>query len=148
MNLSGDASAGAGAVNRSALAPSGGWHSGGGQLAFWLIASIGTIVLCVAWFWYGLSFFEEMTEQGKAVAASSSMAGFGLLVGGIPLVIAHVLVLVRLLVIGAKYHSRRAVGIVFALLAVSVASALGIAVNELLWTGDLFAMSAAHIQRL
>jgi hypothetical protein len=144
MNPSGDTSFGVGAVKQSALAPSGGWRSGAGQLAFWLIASVGTIVLCVAWLWYGMSFFEEMTEQCKAAAANNSMAGFGLVVGGIPLVIVHVLMLLPMLVIGAKYRSKRAGGVVLAVVVVLVASGFGIAVNELLWEGELFAMSAAH----
>jgi hypothetical protein len=91
-----------------------------------------------------MSFFEEMTEQCKSVAAGSSEAGFGLVVGEIPLVIVHVLILVPMLVIGAMYHSNRAGGVVLAVVVVLVASGFGIAVNELLWEGELFAMSAAH----
>lgn len=121
-----------------------GWSSDGGRLAFWLVAGIGTIVLCIAWFWYGLTFFDEMTEQCKAVAAGSTSAGTGLLLGGIPLVFAYVFVLLPLLLIGARYHSPRSRGILLALGVVAAASALSIGLNELLWMGDLFAMSAAH----
>tara|TARA_R110002124_G_C8807241_1_gene502896 strand:+ start:278 stop:724 length:447 start_codon:yes stop_codon:yes gene_type:complete len=135
--------AGVGIVKPSALAPSGGWRSGAGQLAFWLIAAVGTIVLTVAWFWYGLSFSEEMTEQCKSAAANSSMAGFGLAFGGIPLVIIHVLTLVPMLVIGAMYYSKRTSGVVLAVVVVVAASGFGIIVNELLWGGQLFTMSAA-----
>ncbi|MGV8912425.1 MAG: hypothetical protein ACOH14_07395 [Rhodoglobus sp.] len=131
-------------VKQSALAPSGGWRSGAGQLSFWLITSVGTIVLCVAWAWYGLSFFEEMTEQCKSVAAGSSEAGFGLVVGGIPLVIVHVLIFVPMLVIGAKSYSKRADGVVLAVVVVVAASGFGIVVSELLWAGKLFTMSAAQ----
>jgi hypothetical protein len=117
-----------------------------GQTGFWSVATIGAVVLCLAWFWYGLSFFDEMTEQCKAVAASSSMAGTGLLLGGGPLVFAHLVVLLPLLLIGIKYRSPRRMGILVAVAAVLVASALGIVVNELLWTGDLFTMSAGAAQ--
>lgn len=143
MSRSGGSYSGTRAVKQSALAPSGGWRSGAGQLAFWLIAVAGTIVLCVGWFWYGLSFSEEMTEQCRSVAANSSMAGFGLAFGGIPLVIIHVLTLVPLLVIGAMYYSKRTSGVALAVFVVAAASGFGIIVNELLWEGQLFTMSAA-----
>lgn len=147
MSLSTDPFAGLGG-NGSAHIPEErpGWSSAKGQAAFWTIAAIGTVVLCLAWFWYGFSFFEEMTEQCKAVAASSSMAGTGVLFAGPPVVFAHLAVLLPLLLIGAKYRSPRRTGILFAVVAVLVASALGIAVNELLWSGELFAMSADAAQ--
>jgi hypothetical protein len=136
--------AGNGSAHRPEERP--GWSSAGAQAAFWTIAAIGTVVLCLAWFWYGLSFFDEMTEQCKAVAASSSMTGTGLLFAGPPVVFAHFAVLLPLLLIGARYRSPRRSGILLAVVAVLVVSALGIAVNELLWSGDLFAMSAGAAQ--
>lgn len=145
MNPSADPSAALGGNDSARVRePSGAWHSAGGLAAFWSVAAIGPFVLCVAWVWYGFAFFEEMTEQGKAVAASNTMAGLGLMVGGIPLIVAHLIVLWPLLVLGANYYSRRGVGILLAVVAVAVASAAGIAVGELVWTGNLFAMSAAH----
>lgn len=121
-----------------------GWRSDAARAAFWIVAGGGAVLLCAGWFWYGFAFFEEMTEHCKSLAAGSSETGFGLVVGGIPVALVHILVLVSLLLIGANYHSRRTVGLVLALVAVTVASALGIAANQLLWTGQLFTMSAAH----
>lgn len=126
--------------------PNVGWHSAGGRAAFWIVAGAGALVLCLAWFWYGLSFFEEMTEQCKSLAAGSSESGLGLLFGAPPLVLVYLLLLVSLLLIGTKYHSRPRRGALLALVVIAAASALGIAVNELLWTGDLFAMSAERAQ--
>lgn len=147
MSLSDDPFAGLGG-NGSSYTPEehSGWYSPGRQDAFWTVAAIGTVVVCLAWFWYGLAFSEEMTEQCKAVMASSSMAGTGLLLGGVPLVIAHLAVLLPLLLIAAKYRSPRRTGIIVAVVVVLVASALGIAVNELVWSGNLFAMSADAAQ--
>jgi hypothetical protein len=148
MSLSDDAFAGLGGKSSAAHIPEQrpGWSSTGGRAAFWTVTAIGTILICLGWFWYGLSFFEEMTEQCKALAADSSMAGQGLLFAGTPLVFAHCVVLLPLLLIGAKYRSPRRAGILSAVVAVLVASALGIAVNELVWSGDLFAMSADAAQ--
>ena len=145
MNLSDDPFAGLGGDgNERVREPVVGWSSDGSRLAFWLIGAAGTVVLCVAWFWYGLVFLDEMTEQCKAVAAGSSSVGTGLLLGVPPLVVAYLVILIPLLLVGAKYHSRRSRGLLLALLTVAVASAISIGVNELLWTGNLFAMSAAH----
>ena len=119
-----------------------GWRSPEGRSAFWSVAVIGTVILCVAWFWYGLAFHEEWSDQGKAVSAGTTMAGFGFWGGGVPLVFAHLLLLTPLLLIGAKSHSRRAAGIAQALAAVAVASAVGIAVNQWLFAGMLFTMYA------
>lgn len=145
MNPSDDPFAGLGSDGSARFRePLVGWSSDGARLAFWLIAIAGTAVLCLAWFWYGLAFFDEMTEQCKSVAAGSSSAGTGLLLGGLPLVLSYLVILILLLLVGAKYHSQRRRGLLIALLAVAVASVISIGVNELVWTGDLFAMSAAH----
>jgi len=126
--------------------PSTGWRSDRARAAFWVVAGSGALVFCLAWFWYGLAFNEEMTEQCKSLAAGSSESGLGLLLGGVPLVFVHIVFLVSLLSVGTKYHAQRARGAVLALVAIAVASAIGIGVNELVWTGDLFAMSAEHAQ--
>ncbi len=112
---------------------------------FWVLASFGLLALCAAWFWYGLAFSEEMTEQGKSLAAGSSGAGTGLLLGVPPLVFVHLAVLIPLLVIGAKYHSRPDRGVVLALIVVAVAGAVGIVLGQVLWGGCLFAMSAGSV---
>jgi len=126
--------------------PSTGWRSGGAQAAFWIVAGIGVLALCSAWFWYGLAFFDEMTEECKSLAAGSSGSGFAAIVGGVPLVFVHIVFLAALMLISARYHASRARGAVLALVVIVVASAVGIAVNELLWTGELFTMSAENAQ--
>jgi|SRR6478736_4905561 len=119
-----------------------GWASPNVSAAFWIVSAVGTVVLAIAWFWYGFAFFEEMTEQCKALAADSSAAGTGLALGAIPLAIAYLMIALPLLLIGVKYRARRRTGVLLALAVVLVASLIGIGVSELLWGGNLFAMSA------
>lgn len=123
-----------------------GWRSDEERDAFWLVAGAAAFVLCLAWFWYGLSFNEEMTEQCKSLAAGDSEAGNGLLFGLPPLVLAHAVFLVSLLLVGRRNHERPRTGALLGLVALVAASALGIALNELLWAGELFTMSAANAQ--
>jgi hypothetical protein len=62
--------------------------------------------------------------------------------GVIPTIFIHALLLLVLISIGARSHSRPGVGVLLAVLAVALASGVGIVVNELLAGGCLFAMSA------
>jgi len=87
-----------------------------------------------------------MTEGCKSLAAGLSGSGLAAIVGGVPLVFVHIVFLVTLLAIGTRYHRRRGRGAVLAVIAVMVASAVGIGVNELLWMGELFTMSAENAQ--
>ena len=122
--------------------PISGWRSQGGRAAFWVVAAaIGVPVLCVAWFWYGFAFLEEMTDSDPGPGSSSGI-GLGMLLGGIPVIVVHALLLLVLVLIGATYHSRRWVGILLAVCAVALGSGIGIALSQLLWGGCLFAMSA------
>lgn len=123
-----------------------GWRSDGARDAFWLLAGTAAFVLCLAWLWYGLAFNEEMTEQCKSLAAGDSESGTGLLFGVPPLVLAHAVFLVSLLLVGRRNHERPSTGALLGLVALVAASALGVALNELLWAGELFTMSAAHAQ--
>ena len=119
-----------------------GWHSAGGQQAFWIIAAIGALVLCAAWYLYGSAYYNEMTDACLTESSKTSTVGF--LLGAVPAILAHLLVLIPLLAIGAKYHSHRVVGIFLALVVVAIASGIGIALNEFLLAGQLFTTSAAH----
>lgn len=103
---------------------------------FWVIASLGIAAAAIAWFWYGFVQLEAQTEQGKALVAGTTMAGFAEVVGGIPLVFAHLLGLGVLLLLGWRGYRGR--GIAFAFLAVLVASGLGVLCAQLLWQGQLF----------
>ncbi|WP_437583178.1 hypothetical protein ACSAGD_12945 [Paramicrobacterium sp. CJ85] len=55
-----------------------------------MLAVIGLFMLAFAWNWYGFALFEEMTEECKANAAGTTEAGTALVIGGVPLVLAHV----------------------------------------------------------
>ncbi|RWZ53250.1 hypothetical protein ELQ90_01760 [Labedella phragmitis] len=101
---------------------------------------VGVIVMIVGWNWFGLAHEEEMTEQPKAVSAGSTMAGWGAVVGGVPLVAAHMVGLVLLAIVAVRGRVRRWTGFVYAVLAVALASGVGIAVAQVLWAGELFMM--------
>ncbi|GAA4068432.1 hypothetical protein GCM10023065_21660 [Microbacterium laevaniformans] len=62
-------------------------ESEGARIAFGVIAGFGVVASAIAWAWYGLAQEEAQNEQGKAVAAGTSMAGFAEVVGGLPLVL-------------------------------------------------------------
>ena len=105
-------------------------------MGFGVVAALAVPVLAVAWLWYGLAQFEAQTEQGKALAAGTTMAGFGGLFGGVPLVIAHIVGLAALGVLGWKGYGGR--GIVYAIVAVLVATGMCVAAAQLVWAGELF----------
>ena len=113
--------------------------SGGGVWqGYGILIAVGVIVMSVAWCWFGFSFEEEMQEQPKALAAGTTMAGLGALLGGVPLVLAHVTGLI-VLTIAARSAGR---GLWFALIAASIgvtlASVIGIMPAQLLYSGELF----------
>lgn len=110
--------------------------SHGTRTGFWIVASFGVIASAVAWVWYGFAQFEAQTEQPKALSAGTTMAGFAEAVGGVPLVLAHLTGLILLLVLGWWSYGKR--GIALAIVAVIVASGVGIVVAQILWGGDLF----------
>ena len=64
------------------------------------------------------------------------MAGFAELIGGVPLVIAHLLGLVLLLLFGWWGYGKR--GIALALVAFVGTSLIGIIVAQILFAGELF----------
>lgn len=117
--------------------------SPGARTGFWILAGLGIIASVLAWCWYGFAQLEAQTEQGKALAAGTTMAGFAEVVGGVPLVLAHLLGLGVLLVLGWKGY--RARGIAFAIVAVVVASGVGILLAQLVWEGELFRLGVDNI---
>lgn len=104
--------------------------------AFWAWTGAGALVMAAAWFWFGLSVSEEASEQGKAEAAGTTMAGFAATVGGVPLVLAHIVGLVLLSVTG--WRAWRGAGLVYAALAVAAASLVGFGIGQLFFGGNLF----------
>ena len=142
MTVSDDPFVGLGGGGPRVRQPIRGWRSENGRAAFWVVAAIGVPVLCVAWFWYGLAYQEEMTDNDPGPGSSTTGIGLGMSLGGIPVIFVHGLLLLILALIGATYHTRRLTGILLAVFAVALGSGVGIAVNQLLWAGCLFAMSA------
>jgi len=106
------------------------------RVVFWTVAALGVLAASFAWVWYAFAQEEAQSEQGKAVAAGTTMAGFAELFGGVPLVLAHVVGLVVLSILGwAGYRGR---GIAIALACVVSASLIGMGVAQLLYGGELF----------
>lgn len=119
------------------------WPRRGATVGFWVAAVSGIVVMVVAWVWFGLSFSEEMTEQCKAVSASTSMAGTGILFGLVPLVVVHLAGAAVLGPLGSVARADRRSGWVYAVCAVAVASLIGMIAAQLLFEGRLFSMGVA-----
>lgn len=109
---------------------------------FWVLSVLGVVVAVVAWVWFGMAFLEEMTEQPKAVAAGTSMAGFGFEFGTVPLLVAHAvgIVALGLTVFPRQPRTGRAWG--YALASVAIASLIGMIAAQVLFGGRLFLMGA------
>ena len=110
--------------------------SGRIRRAVWGFTIVGVFALTLAWGWLGLAIAEEYTEQGKAEAAGTTMEGFALVAGGLPLLYAHAFGLVILAVLGWNVWRWR--GIAFGVGAVACVSLIGLAIAQLLTGGDLF----------
>lgn len=109
---------------------------------FWIVAALGPVAASTAWIWYGFAQEEAQSEQGKAISAGTTMAGFAEVLGGVPLVIAHLVGLIILAVLG-----RRALGwwgLLLALAAVVAASLVGVGAAQLLYGGELFELGIGH----
>ncbi|RGE22397.1 hypothetical protein [Leucobacter sp. wl10] len=112
--------------------------SGSARIAFWMLAGVGLIVMPIAWAWYGLTLYEEESEQGKALVAGTTMEGFAATFGLVPLVIAHAIGLGLLLYNGWRGWGGR--GLAFGAAALVIASLAGLIFAQLLFGGDLFEM--------
>jgi hypothetical protein len=126
--------------DRSAHRPSAGWSDRGAARWFWTFSAIGVVAMIAAWQVFGVAYEEEMSEQPKALAAGTTMAGTGALLGGVPLVIAHLAGLVALSVIAMRGRAVMWTGIVYAVVATAIASGIGLLVAHVLWGGQLFMM--------
>lgn len=93
--------------------------------------------MVVAWFLLPLASLEEATEQGKALAAGTTMAGTTLVMGVVPLVLAHIIGFVLLCTVGAFGSVDRWLGVLRGAGAVVVASIIGLAVVSILTGGEL-----------
>jgi len=121
----------------AASARDGGWRTTGHAVAFWIFAIVGVPVMIGAWLLLPLASLEEATEQGKAVAAGTSMAGTTLMLGVLPLILAHIMGLALLCTIGGRGRLRRRQGVLLGATMVLVASAIGLAITWALSGGEL-----------
>lgn len=128
------------APRRGADDPTTGWADRRYARWFWALSVVGVVVMIFAWNWFGLAHEEEMTEQPKALSAGSTEAGFGAVVGGVPLVFAHLVGLVLLAIVAVRGRTKRWTGWLYAIVAVALTSGVGIAVAQVLWAGELFMM--------
>ena len=108
----------------------------GGRTAFWTVAALGPLAAAVAWTWYGFAQYEAQSEQGKALSADTTMAGFAEVIGGVPLVLAHIIGLAVLMPLG--WFAYRGRGLAAAVAAVVIASIVGIVIGQVLFAGELF----------
>ena len=108
----------------------------GARVAFWWIACLGLPAALFSWCWYGFAMLEAQSEQGKALAAGTTMAGFGETVGGVPVALAHLAGLILLLVTARKGYPGAAIAM--AVVALIVASAIGLAAAQLAFGGAVF----------
>ena len=118
-----------------------GWRSTAYLAVFGVLAIVGLPVMTAAWLLLPLASLEELTEQGKAVAAGTSMAGTTFLYGVLPLLLAHVVGLVILCTIGAAGRYNRRSGLMLGIVAVAAQSIVGLTVTLIISGGQLIATS-------
>lgn len=118
-----------------------GWKTTAYLGVFGVLAIVGLFVMTGAWLLLPLASLEELTEQGKAVAAGTTMEGTTVLYGVVPLVLAHVVGLLILCSIGVSGRYDRRVGLGLGVAAVAAASLVGLIVTLILSGGQLIATS-------
>ena len=122
---------------RANSAPRRAWRSVGYAVVFWILAAVGIPVMVGAWMLLPLASLEEVTEQGKALAAGSTMAGTTFVFGVLPLVVAHLIGFALLCMIGWVGAASPRNGVLRGAAAVAVASAIGLVAALLLSGGEL-----------
>lgn len=99
----------------------------------------GVLLLAVAWAWCGMSYDEEFSEQSKALAAGSTMEGWGMSIGLIPALIVHVLVAAGVFLAvrdGGRRGALASLGLAFAI--VAAMSLPGFIAVQMLFGGSMF----------
>lgn len=124
-------------VPHPAPVPERGWRNDMVAAFFWLLTVVGVLVMTGAWFLLALASLEEGTEQPKALAAGTTMAGTTLLLGVVPLVIAHISGFALLCLVATTGRFDRTKGVLWAGGAVVVASLVGLVVVLVLFGGEL-----------
>lgn len=119
----------------------GGWRDRASRSQFWIFAAIGVPATFVGWLILMLASYEEMTEQGKAVAAGTTMEGTTVMFGVIPLVIIHLIGFMTLCSLGALGRLHRGGGALLGAAAVVGASLVSLCIVLILGDGQLLASS-------
>jgi hypothetical protein len=128
----------------SQLAVVGGWRDRSSRIAFWTFTAIGVPATFAGWLMLVIASYEEVSEQGKAVAAGTTMAGTTFVLGVIPLVIVHFIGFVILCALGALGRLHRGKGALLGAAAVVGASLISLAVVLIIGGGHLLA-SAEYV---
>ncbi|OAN39773.1 hypothetical protein [Microbacterium sp. H83] len=99
----------------------------------------GVIFFAFAWVWCGMSYEEQFSEQGRSVAAESSMEGWGFATGLVPVLVFHALVAIALL-FALRDGGRRGWSASLALtpLVLAALSLPGFITVQLLYGGSMF----------
>lgn len=117
--------------------PKPGWRNDIVAALFWFLTVVGVLVMTGAWFLLALASLEEGTEQPKALAAGTTMAGTTLLLGVAPLVVVHIAGFALLCLVATTGRFDRARGVLWAGGAVAGASLIGLGVVLVLSGGQL-----------
>ena len=106
-------------------------------MTFWVLAVVGAPIMTGAWLLLSLASLEEVTEQPKALSAGSTMAGTTIVMGVLPLVLAHIIGLAVLCTVGGVGSVNRRTGMLRGVVAVVVASLIGLGVVWMISGGEL-----------
>ncbi len=103
------------------------------------MAVVAVVIFAFAWIWCGMAYAEEFSEEPKAQAAGTTMAGWGLGWGLVPVLVFHGLVVIGGIV-ALRDGGRRGVlvSIVSALALVALVSLPGFVAVQLLFGGTMF----------
>lgn len=108
----------------------------GARVAFWVIAVLGVAFLGAAWGWLGLTQLESATEECREAATGNTMAGFTVLIGGVPLLLCHIGVFTALVFTGRPAY--RSIGTVLAVVVLVVDSLIAVAIWQAMAPGFIF----------
>ncbi|WP_439901601.1 hypothetical protein [Microbacterium azadirachtae] len=103
---------------------------------FWWLGALAVLVFAVAWLWVAMAYGEEFSEEGKARAAGTTMAGTGFAIGLVPVLILHAVSIVFATLLAREGWGRPLLGrFVVAVFAVGAASLPGFVLWMLLSPG-------------
>lgn len=112
--------------------------SRGALVLFWVLAVAGAAVMFVAWGWMATSWIDEILEEPRARAAGTTVQGTAMVVGGVPLVIAHLLGFTVLVPAARSAGASRGRAFGYAGAAIGVASLIGVLTAQFLMGSQPF----------